>query len=85
MCDEIIVKKPMTFTKAYEVARTLEATRYTADKVKITGPIEISEQMHKLGIVPSKMKYNKSFTLEIANMQSTLTTSSKYVTTGQTR
>lgn len=59
MCDEIIVKKPTTFTKAYEVAYTLEATRYTADKVKITGPIEMSEQMHKLGIVPSKMKYNK--------------------------
>lgn len=59
MCDEIIAKKPTTFTEACEIACTLEATRYTADEVKITGPAEISEQMHKLGIAPSKVKYNK--------------------------
>lgn len=59
MCDEIIAKKPTTFNEACEIAYTLEATRYTADEVKNTGPTEMSEQMHKLGIVPSKMKYNK--------------------------
>ncbi|XP_024868818.1 uncharacterized protein K02A2.6-like [Temnothorax curvispinosus] len=34
MCDEIIAKKPITFSEAYEIAHALEATRNTADEVK---------------------------------------------------
>lgn len=36
MCDEIIAKKPITFTEAYGIAHALEATRNTANEVKTT-------------------------------------------------
>lgn len=59
MCDEIITKKPATFSEACEIAYVLEATRYTADEIKTTGIAETTEQTHKLDIVPSKFKHNK--------------------------
>ncbi|XP_039312438.1 uncharacterized protein K02A2.6-like [Solenopsis invicta] len=56
MCDEIIAKKPTTFTEAYEVANALEATRCTADEVKKTGSTATSEQTNKIGYTPNRTK-----------------------------
>ncbi|XP_039306764.1 uncharacterized protein K02A2.6-like [Solenopsis invicta] len=61
MCDEIIAKKPTTFTEAYEVANALEAARCTADEVKKTGSTATSEQTNKIGYTPNRTKQGKKF------------------------
>ncbi|XP_018406088.1 PREDICTED: uncharacterized protein K02A2.6-like, partial [Cyphomyrmex costatus] len=61
MCDEIIAKKPTTFTQAYEIANTLEATRSTSNEVKTAETSETVEKTHKVKQAPVKTKYNKQF------------------------
>lgn len=58
MCDEIISRKPMTFTEAYQIASALEATRHTTDEVK-TPETSVKEGTHKLSHAPLKIKHNK--------------------------
>lgn len=62
MCDEIIAKKPKTFTEAYEIANTLEATHFTADAVKAALSSKEQEKIHKLsGKSSFKSKDNKKY------------------------
>ena len=49
MCDEIIARRPDTFTAAYEIAYALEATRNTSDQVKSSIAATTSDQVHRIG------------------------------------
>lgn len=59
MCDEIIANKPETFTEAYEVTYTLEATQNTNKEVKVAGPTSTIEATHKLSYARPQAKKAK--------------------------
>jgi len=74
ICDEIIAKKPATFAKAYEIAQTLEATRYITDEVKTAASLVLSEQTYnKLRLNQNEIR-QEGYTTEIAFMRSKATT-----------
>jgi len=58
MRDEIIAKNPVTFSEAYEIANSLEATRVTADIIKTTSA-GLNNKIQKLSVVPVKVKHSK--------------------------
>lgn len=58
MCDEIIARKPATFSETYEIANALEATRKTTKEVKDVSTSH-PEATHKLGYGPPRMKNDK--------------------------
>jgi len=58
MCDEIIAKNPVTFSEAYEIANSLEATRITADTIKTTSAGS-NNNIQKLSVVSVKVKHSK--------------------------
>lgn len=60
MCDEIIGKKADTFTAAFEIAHTLEATRHTADTVKTNSQSAVPEAAHALMSTPVHLKQSKN-------------------------
>ena len=62
MCDEIIGKKPETFTAAYEIAYALEVTRNTANEVKAPNLTSKSGQTNRIG-------YEKPQTRKSGNQQ----------------
>ncbi|XP_055608550.1 uncharacterized protein K02A2.6-like isoform X2 [Uranotaenia lowii] len=63
ICDEIIAKKPETFSAAYEIAHSLEATRNTTREISNTTntPSPDPESTNKLGYEkPKTKKFPKS-------------------------
>lgn len=61
MCDEIIAKKPESFTAAYEIAHALEATRNTANEVKAEDITSKPDSTHRIGYEkpPSRKSNNQ--------------------------
>jgi len=59
ICDEIIAKKLETFTAAYEIAHSLEATSNTTVEVKTSGLTSVLETTNKLDYAPSQVKRNR--------------------------
>jgi len=69
VCDEIIAKKPGTFSAAYEIAHALEATRRTSDAVKANGQRATTEHTHALLSTSLQTKQGKKLPHQRATSQ----------------